>query len=265
MTLRIDAHVHFYPCYDLRTALDSLRANLAASSNGAHCMAFLAERSDCHFFAECRERVALLPGAQIQVDRQENVLLLREEGYPDLYIFPGRQITTRERIEILALTTDQSVPDGLPAQEVIARVRENGGVAVVNWAPGKWFFERGKIVENLLAMNRPGTLLVGDTSLRPQGWPMPLLMKRAQAMGFGLVAGSDPLPFPGEERVMGCYGMEVAAPFDPADPAGSVRTILSATGFRPQLIGRRGRPLATLLRLIRNGRVRKDPAHLAAT
>lgn len=262
--MRIDAHVHIYPCYDLRTALDSLRANLAASGSGECCMAFLAERSDCHFFAECRERVALLPGARIRVEDKGNVLLMREEGYPDLYFFPGRQITTRERLEILALVTDRSVPDGLPAQEVIARVRENGGVAVVNWAPGKWFFERGKIVENLLAMNRPGTLLVGDTSLRPQGWPMPLLMKRARAMGFGLVAGSDPLPFPGEERVLGSYGMEVAAPFDPADPAVSVRTILSAPGFRPQLIGRRGRPLTTLLRLIRNGRARKETARSVA-
>jgi hypothetical protein len=264
MRLRIDAHIHLYPCYNLGTALNSLRANLAVGKETC-CLAFLAERSDCHFFAEFRDRLLPLTGARLRVEQRENALLLREEGYPDLYIFPGRQINSRERVEILSLITDRPVPDGLPAQETVIRVRAAGGLPVVSWAPGKWLFARRKVVEGLLAVKGPGTLLVGDTSLRPRGLPMPQLMKRALAMGYGLVAGSDPLPFSGEERMLGGYGMEVTAPFDPADPAGSVRAILSAPGFLPRLVGRRGWPHTALLRLIRLARAKREAGRTART
>lgn len=263
MRLLADAHVHVYPFYNARIALDSLRRNLADADGQAVPMAFLAERFDCHFFADLVRGASRLLGPSVSVESSGEALLLREQGFPDLYIFAGRQLITRERIEILALTIDTPIPDGLPAEETVRRILEKGGVPVLSWAPGKWFFARGERVEALLNRFRPGTLLVGDTSLRPRGWLMPSLMKRALAMGFGLVAGSDPLPFPGEEKVLGRYGMEADAPFDATDPSGSIRSLLLAPGFRPRLIGHRGWPPATLLRLIRNARTRKE-ARLAA-
>ena len=52
MRLIVDTHVHIYPCYDRKLALDNLRSNLAALDSQAVCMALLAERYDCGFFAE---------------------------------------------------------------------------------------------------------------------------------------------------------------------------------------------------------------------
>lgn len=260
MHLTADAHVHLYPCYDLRLAMDNLRHNLAGLDAGAVPMAFLAERSDCHFFRELAERAPEMLKAPVRVERFDNALLLREEGYPDIYIFAGRQVISAERVELLALTTDTQIPDGLPAFEAVELIRRAGGVPVISWAPGKWFFGRGKVVENLLERFAPGTLLVGDTSLRPVVWLTPVLMKRAIRRGFGVVAGSDPLPFPGEEKMMGTYGMRMVGEFDRTDPGRSVRAVLRQPGFLPQPAGVRGGLFTTLQRLIKNSRAREKKA-----
>ncbi|MHB8788727.1 MAG: hypothetical protein ACYDBT_02475 [Desulfobulbaceae bacterium] len=258
MQLIADAHVHVYPCHDPRTALDTLRRNLAGLDGRALAMAFLAERYDCNFFAGLGRLAEALPGAPLAVEYRDEALILREEGFPELFLFAGRQVITRERVEILALTTDAMIPDGLAEEETVARIGERGGVPVLSWAPGKWFFSRRRVVEGLLDRFAPGTLLVGDTSLRPRGWLMPLLMRRALQQGFGLVAGSDPLPFRGEEAVLGSYAIRMDAEFDPADPVGSARAILTRPGFCPRRVGRRGGLLPTLRRLAKNSRARKE-------
>lgn len=261
MLLTADGHVHLYPCYDAKTALDSLRRNLARTAGTAAVqLAFLAERSDCHFFRELAGRGPAMLRAPVQVDKLDNALLLREEGYPDLYIFAGRQVISAERVELLALTTDAAIPDGRPAVEAVGLIQRTGGLPIVSWAPGKWFFSRGRVVARLLERFQPGTLLVGDTSLRPVGWPTPLLMRRALTRGFGLVAGSDPLPFAGEERILGTYGMQMKAAFDREDPVGSMRAVLARPGFMPALTGGRGGFPATLRRLLLNSRARKERA-----
>lgn len=260
MLLTADGHVHLYPCFDCRAALESLRRNLARTGRTAVHLAFLAERRDCHFFRELAGRGPALLGPRVQADSLGSALLLREEGYPDLFLFAGRQVISAERIELLALTTDAAIADGLPAEETVGLIRRTGGVPVISWAPGKWFFERGKVVARLLERFEPGALLVGDTSLRPVGWPTPVLMRRALDRGFGLVAGSDPLPFPGEERMLGTYGMQMEAAFDREDPVGSMRAVLARPGFMPGLTGRRGGFPATLRRLLLNSRARKKSA-----
>jgi len=254
MRLIADTHVHFYPCYDLQQALNNLRRNLSTLNRNAVCMAFLAERHDCHFFRQFGERGREMLGADIQVQLYDNALLFSEEGYPDLYFFAGRQIITRERIEVLALTTDMEIEDGLPVDEVVSRVTANGGIPVISWAPGKWFFQRKKVVESLLDRYEPGTILFGDTTLRPTGWLEPDLMKKAVRQGFGLVAGSDPLPFKGEEVVMGRYAVRLEADFDADDPVASIRSLFTRPKFTPARVGRRGRPLETLFRLFQNAR-----------
>ena len=258
MRLIADAHVHVYPFYAPGVALATLRRNLAALDERARCLAFLAERFDCHFFADFAREPSRLIAAPVRVEVRGESLLLQEQGFPDLYIFAGRQIVTRERIEVLALTVDAGPPDGLSAEETIAGIRERGGVPVLSWAPGKWFFARGKVVARLLERFAPGTLLVGDTGLRPRGWPMPGLIQDALANGFGLVAGSDPLPVPGEEVMMGKYGIGMDAAFAPEDPVGSVRAMLASPGFRPRLRGERGGLVTVFRRLLGNSRARKE-------
>ena len=256
MRLIADTHVHFYPCYDLRQAFSNLRNCLSALDRNALIMGFLAERHDCHYFKELRENSGLL-GNGITVRGDDTVLVISEQGYPDLYLFAGRQIITSERIEILALTTDMEIADGLPADDIISAVREKEGIPVVSWAPGKWFFRRKHVVASLIDSYEPGTLLFGDTTLRPVGWMEPFLMQRAVRKGFGLIAGSDPLPFGGEEKMMGRYAVLLESDFDPENPTVSIRTAFTRPEFSPKRIGKRGSVPETLSRLFKNARSKK--------
>lgn len=254
MRLVADTHVHIYPFYDITLALNTLRTNLSLLDEQATCMVFLAERSDCNFYSNFKQNIAGSLSPEIRVHYLENALHLQEPGYSDLYIFPGRQIITRERIEILSLTIDQRIPDKLTAREVVDTIRQKEGIPVLSWAPGKWFFKRNKIVRDLIDSNKPGSLLIGDTTLRPTCWPQPLLMRRAVRKGLTIISGSDPLPFAEEEQVMGRYAILMDSDFDPDNPAKSIRSIFTQPGFSPSLIGKRGDLLSTFRRLFKNAR-----------
>ncbi|AGF77058.1 hypothetical protein UWK_00475 [Desulfocapsa sulfexigens DSM 10523] len=257
MRLTADTHVHIYPEYDIQLALHNLRRNLSQLDSQATCLAFLAERSDCNFFADFEKNGAQVLGAEAEVRYLESALHIKEKNYPDLYIFPGRQIITRERIEILALTVDKQIPEGLAASEVVKRIHQENGVPVLSWAPGKWFFKRKRVVQDLLDASRPGSLLIGDTTLRPTCWFRPLLMRQAAQKGLTVISGSDPLPFAGEEEVMGRYGIQFACDLDSTNPVSSIRSVLTRPGWQPSLRGKRGHLLPTLRRLFKNNRSKK--------
>ncbi|MCL7488544.1 MAG: hypothetical protein M8357_10275 [Desulfobulbaceae bacterium] len=257
MPVIADTHVHIYPFYNLRLALDTLRNNLSALAPDASCMAFLAERHDCRFFKDFSLNAPEMLGPRVEVDVMDTVLRLREPGFRDLYIVAGRQIITIERIEILALMSDTIIDDNQPARQIVEQVRNNGGMPVLSWAPGKWFFERKQVVATLLKENKPGTLLLGDTTLRPLGWTMPVLMKQAVQQGFLLAAGSDPLPFSGEEAMMGRYAIRLETDLDHHAPLASIRNLFATAGLRPTLVGNRGNLLRTMLRLYKNAGSKK--------
>jgi hypothetical protein len=215
--------------------------------------AFLAERSGQRWFrdlASGRLSSGLSPFSVEPADEAQAVRIL--DGDRSLVLFAGRQIVTAERIEILGLTLDPDMADGEPAETVVDRVREAGGIAVVNWAPGKWFFSRGRVVRRLIDGAAPGELALGDSSLRPLGWPEPLLMRQGAARGLTILAGSDPLPFRGDESVMGTFGCRVDGTLDPARPVASVRAALRTPGIASERLGRRRSAPRVLLRLLRN-------------
>jgi len=252
MNILADTHIHLYPCYDLKHALGILRANLSSLEPESIHLAFLAERYDCHYFQEIKDKRVEISTSPVQIEDFGEALLLQEEGYNDLFLFAGRQIITRERLEVLSLTMDAEIPDGLPVQEVIDRINRIGGVAVLSWAPGKWFSGRGKIVAGLLTEYSANELLLGDTTLRPWCWFEPWLMKKGGKSGFSILAGSDPLPFPGEEKMMGRYISRWEMEFDIKNLVGSIRSYLKESGKRPERIGRRGFCVETVMRLYKN-------------
>jgi hypothetical protein len=252
MRLIADTHIHVYPCYDIRKTLDSLRGNLAALDGRATCMAFLAERYDCRFFARATESPETSFARPLHAEVLDQALLIREQGWPDLFLFAGRQIVTRERIELLSLTTDRRIADGLPAADVLARIREGGGLPVISWSPGKWLGRRREVIARLLQENRGDTLLVGDTAMRPAGWPQSSLMRQAVRQGCTLIAGTDPLPFTGEESRAGRYASLFEADFEEQNPVASIRTILARPVTPPLSVGSRLGWFSVLRRVLNN-------------
>ncbi|MCK5069998.1 MAG: hypothetical protein KAR01_05635 [Desulfocapsa sp.] len=247
-----DTHLHFYPCYDLKQGLNTLRKNLSLLSSEAVQLGFLAERHDCHFFRDICEGNLFNDDPSIEALPLGESVLLKQKGFNDLYLFAGRQIITQERLEILALTIDTDIPDGLPAEEVINRVREKGGISVLSWAPGKWFFKRGEIVNKIISEHNFSELAIGDTTLRPWCWPTPKLMAKAKKSGYSVLAGSDPLPFEGEENMMGCYASLWDFDFNHENPVQSVRSYIKGTKDVSVAVGGGSGLLQTLTRLYKN-------------
>jgi len=244
-TLLIDGHVHIYPQYDLNFAIKQGIANLRRAA--AKCRVddrelipvwLLTERYDCSFFDTYKK--IHLNGMTISASDEAETLIVTKDNKPILYIIAGRQIVTRENLEVLSLMTTLFFKDReFTMKEVIDKILDSGGLPAINWAPGKWFFARGKVVEETLNFFSPEKLLIGDTSLRTTLWPMPKLMAQASSRGFKIIAGSDPLPFDGEENQIGRYAFSISGDFDKTKPAASIRALLKNKKTSVQLIGKR--------------------------
>jgi len=254
-----DTHVHLHPCYDLGAALASLCANLAPYGEGVRA-GFLAERGDHRIFAALRAG-SLRPGGGFAVQRlpEAGALLLESDGR-QVFLFGGRQIVTAERIEVLALAADIDLADGLPAERVIAAILAADGVPVIGWSPGKWWGARGRLVAELLRRSRPGDLLLGDTALRPRSAPEPRLMREARRRGLAVIAGTDALPMPGEERLLGTYATIFEGAFDPELPLQSARHLLRSPGACGGTCGTRGTWAASASRWLRHARLPRTAA-----
>ena len=149
-----------------------------------------------------------------------------------------------------ALTVDAAIPDGQPVLAVLSEIKRQNGVPALSWAPGKWFGKRGAVVRDLIDSLAPQDFILGDTTLRPTVWPEPALMRRGSEKGFRIVAGSDPLPFAGEEDWVGSYASLWTGSMDVENPAAALKEIL--WNGKADRIGRRGGAIPTVLRLFRN-------------
>ncbi|MEE9446900.1 MAG: hypothetical protein V3V09_03010 [Arenicellales bacterium] len=204
-TAVIDTHLHLYPNYDLAKAFNQLLSSSADFGPEVTRIACLAERHDCHYFQSIAQGDMQVSGFTLLNSNEAELTLKRDKDQLSLTLLPGRQVITQENIEVLALACAQDVADGQPALDVIYQVNQLNGVPVVAWSPGKWFGVRGELVKKLITELKPQDFMLGDTTLRPYGWGTPKIMQQAQAKGFGVIAGSDPLPFAGEESWLGTY------------------------------------------------------------
>jgi hypothetical protein len=236
-----DTHAHLYPAYHLSAALDRACLQLRNHNPGHPGLTlglFLTERSDCFYHRGFRrgDNSLVKPYLVRPTGSPEVVVLSEPEKSHHLFVFAGRQIVTAEGLEVLCLTADPDIPDRQPVLETLDQVRRADGIPVLSWAPGKWFGRRGALIRSLIDRWAGEPLLLGDTSLRPVGWITPLLMRRGMQRGIPVVAGSDPLPFAGDESALGRYAI-ASADFDPSQPLDSARVLLTGGAF--EMVGQR--------------------------
>lgn len=260
MLIAADGHLHWYPFYDPKAAFRALFTNLdvlAAERSPANTpvlrIGCMMERAGYSFFDQIRTGRfdCSAAGFGIAPCADGTSVLFTQGDKPGLCMVPCRQAATAERLEVLGMGMTDLMPDGLSARDAIRRVTECGGVPVIPWGAGKWLFGRGHLVMNLLESADPNCLLVGDSSLRPRLFSDPAPIKLAIRRGFTILPGSDPLPLPDEETVMGSCGFTCETPFDLDRPMDSLRNLLTSgrAGIRPA--GRRNGPLRAARRLVR--------------
>ncbi|RPI01113.1 MAG: hypothetical protein EHM72_07320 [Calditrichaeota bacterium] len=244
--LMIDGHVHVYQNFQYETlfaaALDhfSVLSSDGETESAKVMILLLTERSDCSFYSQALE--INLQDYLFEKTAESGALLLRQSQThePLLYLYAGRQIISQEGLEICALASEYFVADrALTAEQLVVNINSAGGVAGMNWAPGKWFGSRGKIVSQLFERFTPSQLTISDTTMRPTFWPTPVRMAAAQQKGFKVICGSDPLPFAGEELMVAQYGTCILGEFDESMPVTSVRNVLTRPGTTWTVCGRR--------------------------
>lgn len=248
MDILADTHIHFYPQHDsaalIRGAVQRLR-QAARDPEGA-CALFLTEGKGFRAYEQLKSGEFPLPeGFSLSTTPESAGAYLHHDGQHTLLV-AGRQIVTAERVEILALGLERELADGQPAAEVIAAVDAAGAVPVLAWAPGKWMFSRAEVVDRLLR-HAGDVLRLGDSSLRCKGWPLPQPMAASR---MPVLAGSDPLPFPGDEHAAGSYGIRISLNFDEAAPITSLRRALRDENTPISRIGHRNSPLTMTKRML---------------
>ena len=227
-TVAGDGHFHIYPCHDPAEIIGRLVDNLAllaGRDSNAFKIAFFAESRACDYFNKIRDRKISFEkiGLEISHGPEEHCISLRRGGRTELCLVAGRQIVTAEKLEVLGLAMEVLVPDGQPEDETVRMVAAAGGLPVLAFAPGKWFFGRGIVARGLVG--RFGKeLIIGDSALRPRGWTRPDIMCLS---GAAVLPGSDPLPMPGEEKYAGSYGFVYRGDFDTARPLAAMKRIMA--------------------------------------
>ena len=241
--MRIDCHLHIYPFFNEKLLFQRLIQNLSIRGNEI-IGGFLVERFDCFRFKELLSSVDVGSSPIKSIDSRS--IKIEIDGR-SVYLFSGRQIVTKERIEVLAYFVNELIPDGLSLQETVKLVDELNGVVGFSWAPGKWLGTRGSIILDLIK-GYSGAVLC-DSALRPVGWPQGKIFQTAHSLGIPVLAGSDPLPVCGEEIHAGSYGIEIPDNnINFETPTQSIQSILRARTLAPKIIGRRPDPFSWSIR-----------------
>lgn len=238
----IDAHVHFYDSFDLIEAFghafsnfNSISAQISAGNN-YECIIFLTETEGNKYFDIISHLASentlndneFLTKFKITFTEETNSLVITELDFgKKIYVVAGKQIVTKENLEVLALGQYEPVKSGDSINDTIKVVIENGSIPVVPWGVGKWLGKRGKIVENLIKQRKFISLFLGDNSNRPFFWPKSKLFSFAEKAGINNLQGSDPLPFNGEAFRIGSFGSFIDASMDDLNfPFKSIKKIL---------------------------------------
>jgi len=248
-TIFIDGHVHLYDNFDPDSFISSITDNFnryAKSKDHIYSdaakMIFLTESKDNDFFGRIEDNSLPIKNLDIHSEKtgEKGSLLLKQNGNDLFYIIKGRQIVTKENLEILSIgPSSAKIEDGLPAFEVLELIKEQNDIAILAWGVGKWLFKRGEIVKNILETFDYPLLLVGDNSARPSVWLKPFIYRKADKSGIPIVNGSDPLPLEGESQRAGSYFFMVKGKFDSDKPMRSVKEILSSDSNRLKFFGER--------------------------
>jgi hypothetical protein len=260
----IDSHVHIYDCFDIDKFLTGAWNNFSAAirlhgfEQSPDRVLMLAETSRDHWFRRIVESTQSesVPTAPIAeswrfkaVDGDDCAVIASGSHGETLVLIAGRQIVTAEGIEVLALGTTETIPDGTPLNDVEELLTAYDALLVLPWGVGKWLGRRGQLVMRFIkSSRRRANTFVGDICGRPSFWPRSQKFSSADTFGVRILPGTDPLPLKSETTRVGECGVFVFATVDMSAPTRELKKILRDREARISPYIRRER----LLRFVRN-------------
>jgi hypothetical protein len=234
----VDAHVHLHPAFDERTFFGSALRNFVAAARELdagedwEAVLVLTEIAGRDAFADLRRRGGGEAGPKgFRVAETGEELSVRVGPIHDersLTVIGGRQIQTREGLEVLAFPLRDEVRDGLDARSVLDAVADRGASSIIPWGPGKWRLRRGRVLQGLVEARAAGRVRfhMADTGHRPRWAPVPAPLRRPSAAGEATLTGSDPLPLWGESGRAGSCCFEIVVHASGSGPARDLQRAL---------------------------------------
>lgn len=251
--LLIDTHAHFYAEFEPESYFDAAYENLSAGAGAtapeAHLPTlFITATSWEPGFRRLREiSQGDMPGMGRWAvhPTEESTSVLIESGDRRLLAVAGAQVATAEGLEVLFLGINWRVSDGTPIREAVEAGLEAGALCVLPWSPGKWWFNRGRIIRKLIDDYASQGLRLGDTAQRPAMSFTPAHFSYGKARGVPVLPGTDPLPFPKQARRAGSLALRVrASGIDLDRPAAPLLALLRGGEMAARTVGHRESPLA---------------------
>ncbi len=212
--LLIDTHVHLYDVFDVDALFDAAAANLGGAAAGAglagsprELMLLLTETARDDAFTRLSSGDLRPLRWQVQSTHEPAVIRVTNGVGPGIWVVAGRQIATGEDLEVLALGTTGHFPDGQSIERSLEFADRSAAMTVLPWGFGKWWGGRGRKIAELLRVPRSRPLFLGDNAGRLALGGRPALLVEGERRGHRILPGTDPLPFPGEERKVGSFGL----------------------------------------------------------
>ena len=242
-----DGHVHLHQIHPLEAILTAALANFRSAERSLSLegpvarFLLLTESHGVDEFAQLAGMTGqqrLLPGLTVAQTGEPGTLRITAADGQTLHVVAGRQIVTRERLEVLALGHAGPYPDGLPVNQMLEELEGATCLRILPWGAGKWLGRRGQIVEEILGRSHSTSLFLGDNANRPAFWPLPAVFAAAAARGIRNLPGSDPLPFRGQQRKAGAFGFYLPGSIAEDLPFGSMYNLLCAPEAKPTPYGR---------------------------
>lgn len=242
----LDAHAHLHGCFDLDAFLTGAARNFSIAANWLGIpvatpgsLLLVDTASQAGFRALRDAGVETAGGWKVRAGDEALSVVAEHGDGARLVLLAGRQIATREGLEVLAVGFEEQVADGKPIERVLEEVSQNGPLPIIPWGFGKWWFGRGALVEQLVEARPVSTLFLGDSGVRWRGSPTPRLLRLAETRGIWNIPGSDPLPLTWQADRAGSYGCYLPCSPDSARPAAQIRGLLREATTQPQTFGRR--------------------------
>lgn len=236
-----DGHVHLYNFFSLNELLNSAWRNFEIAFRKRYKgrdfdgVLFLTEAAEQNSFFRFKQEIDRKSYENMHDRRQWKLFFTKEVEClkatrgekQNIFIVAGRQITTSENLEVLALGTTKSFESGLSLKKTIGQIVDQGAMAVIPWGVGKWLGKRGKFLTELILNNRGSNLFLGDNGGRPLFWSGISQFKLADERGIKILRGTDPLPMQQEVRRPGNFGFMISERLNHERPCFHLKQLLT--------------------------------------
>ena len=231
----VDAHVHLRVFAELSRLVYAAAVNFTQYERLNHIersvrFLFLTEKAGEDVFDQLAGMAGRgdtpFPDLVIQPTGEANVLRVIGEGEAPVLLVAGRQIVTKEGIELLAIGRSEPYPDGATLEATYAALDQVDHLLILPWGVGKWLGQRGQIIAGFIKDRPDDQPFLGDNGNRPFFWPLPPHFHRPLDRGKRQLPGSDSLPLPGEERRAGGYGFYCHGVIDQQQPFAALASLL---------------------------------------